>query len=227
MTEPITIGIPVLGRPERAASIVESIASSVHMIDLRPLFILSPGDRDEAAAVKATGAESITVRWKPGPGDFARKHNRGIRESASVSEWYFTGADDLVFHRGWAEHALAVAIQSDACVIGTNDLGNARTVRGEHSTHSLVHRDYLECGTIDEEGLIFHEGYDHQFCDDELVQTARYRRTFAHATLAIVEHMHPDWSKGQTDATYAKGKARFHEDRALYQARRQLWGLTR
>jgi hypothetical protein len=44
---------------------------------------------------------------------------------------------------------------------------------GRHSTHSLVTRDYVErFGTIDEAGVVLHEGYPHEFVDDEFVQTA-------------------------------------------------------
>lgn len=222
MSDPIIIGIPVLGRPQRVIPIVESIAASVRFIQLRPLFICSPGDTDELSAILDLGSDVIVVPWQPGPGDFAKKHNEGLRQS--TGEWYFMGADDLVFHAGWAEHAIAAHLKTEACVVGTNDLGNQRTVQGAHSTHSLVNRDYLACGTIDEAGKVLHEGYDHQFVDDEFVQTARARGTYIHAFDSIVEHMHPDWGKGSTDTTYDKAKRGFHEDRALFNSRKHLWG---
>lgn len=214
--------IPVLDRPAAAAPVVASIRSSTP--HARILFLCSPGDDAEIAAALATGANVTVVPWQAGSGDWARKQNHGFRDG--VEEWVFLGADDLVFHSGWFYACIRQHEIAGACVVGTNDLGNARVVAGRHSTHSLVHRDYLECGTIDEDGLIVHEGYDHQFADDEFVQTAIARGTYAHAGDARVEHLHPNWGKAQDDATYRKGQQQFAQDRVLFERRQQFWRPT-
>jgi hypothetical protein len=47
-------------------------------------------------------------------------------------------------------------------------------IRGEHSTHPIIVRSYIEGqGAIDEPGKALHEGYWHNFVDDELIGTAR------------------------------------------------------
>ena len=222
----LLIGVPVLNRPANAAPLVTSLSETTAEATL--LFLLSPEDRPELLAVDELLAERVrgqVMPFGPGRGDFARKHNFGFALAlAEGFDWYFVGADDLRFHPGWFEACMLEQRKSDACVIGTNDLGNVRTSRGQHSTHFLVHTDYLECGTVDEPGKLFHERYWHEFTDDECVQTAKVRRTYAHAHNAIVEHLHPDWHKAARDSTYELAQAHRREDSALYHSRKSLWG---
>ena len=222
----VTVGIPVLGRPARVAPLLESLLGSLAAVPLRPLFLVSPGDDAELDAVLATGVEHIVVPWEPGLADFARKHNLGFR--ATQDEWYFVGADDLRFHPGWADRALDVAAETDACVVGTNDLGNAEVRAGRHATHMLVNRDYLACEpVVGRPGEVLCELYGHECCDNELVETAMARGTYAHADDSIVEHLHPFWGKGDEDATYRKGRETSGADRNLLQSRRPLWRRLR
>jgi len=187
------------------------------------MFLCSPGDDEQIDACERAGADEVTtVSWESGPGDFARKINYAV--TVSSEPWILMGADDLCFCPSWAENALECARVTGASVIGTQDWGNSRVIAGQHSTHPLVSRRYIvDQGTIDEKGKMLHEGYGHQFCDDELVATARVRRawTFCHA--AEVPHLHPDWGKAPDDATYQKGRATLYADQALYEARKHLW----
>lgn len=109
-------------------------------------------------------------------------------------------------------------------VVGTNDLGNPRVIAGKTATHSLVTRAYVgEHGTVDEPGKVLHEGYQHNFCDTEFVETAKRRGAWAFAGDSVVEHLHPHWSKGDDDETYRRGQAGFEVDRRLHARRRRLW----
>lgn len=233
----IAILIPVLDRPHRVAPLVASIEAASRFTPCYPVFLVSPGDDAELDAIEAArtfddeGEDNLfylTVDWDPGAGDYPRKINLGFEWAAKGSfEFVFLGADDLSFRPGWAERALACHLETRACVVGTNDAGNARVMRGDHSTHTLVHLDYLECGTIDEpdSGRLLHEGYSHNFCDTEFVETAMARETWAHATDSVVEHHHPIWGKAPDDETYQKGMADYGTDEARFQARRSLWEL--
>lgn len=218
----VTVLIPVLDRPDRVLPLLESLRASETEIQLDPVFLVSPGDTEETLAILNAGVMPRTVPWQPGTGDYAKKINLGFREAET--DWVFLGADDLRFHPGWATAAIAAGKASGCCVVGTNDLGNQRTVKGIASTHSLVWGTYSECGTVDGDGdVILHEGYAHNFVDDEFVQTAMWRGTFAHAPRAIVEHLHPNWRKGTDDETYRKGQKEFVNDRGLYNRRRRLF----
>lgn len=186
------------------------------------LFLLSPNDKEELAAVRAVGAWHVIVPWKTGPGDYAKKINFGVR--MTTSDWLFTGADDLKFHPGWLRACLNLHIKSGALVIGTNDLMNPSVVRGMAATHSLVHRSYVERAVIDSPGDLLCEEYFHNCVDSELVDFARRNQTFAAARTAHVEHLHPTWKRAPDDPVYRKGRLHHGRDRKLFARRRQLWG---
>jgi glycosyltransferase involved in cell wall biosynthesis len=211
---PVVIIVPVLRRPHRVAPVVESIEAATPQPH-RVLFVADPDDHAEIRAIRATGADMLLQA-----GSYAAKINAGA--VATDEPLIFCGADDLHFHPGWLPAATA-ALTGPIEVVGTNDLGNQRVISGEHATHNLVARRYLQRGTIDQRGLLLHPGYHHNFVDDELVQTARMRGAWAFARESVVEHLHPDWGKGTRDATYARGRRTFRFDRRLYQRRRVLW----
>jgi glycosyltransferase involved in cell wall biosynthesis len=223
VTPSLAILIPVLNRPHRVAPLIESVNACTPEANL--LFLCSPGDKDEIKAVEQAGANHVIVPWRNGPADYARKMNLGFK--TTTEQFIFLGADDIRFQPGWFEACLEVHQRTNACVIGTNDGANARVLSGQHSTHTLVHRDYGECGTIDRPDLLLTELYTHEFVDDELVQTAIWRGTYAHARLAIVTHDHPDWGKAEMDDTYRLGRAGRAQDQQTYMSRAPMWGRGR
>lgn len=219
----IVVLVPVLARPQRVEPTLTSLRASEVDARLEPLFLASPGDHAELEALKTAAAPHEVVTWEP-EHDYPRKMNHGYRLAvAAGADWVFLAADDLVFRPGWAEEALRVAERTGACVIGTNDTVNVRVKAGRHSTHSLVHRDYLECGTADEDGKILCDQYGHWFCDDEFIRTAQFRGTFAAASRSIVEHRHPNYGGAPDDATYRKGQATLMADKAVFESRKWMW----
>lgn len=217
----VVILVPVLRRPHRVAPILASIAAGTPEPH-RVLFITSPGDDAERDAIVATGAAWLELDRPPRTGDYARKINLGYR--STNEEFIFLGADDLHFHPGWLTAALAPFADPRIGVVGTQDLGNDAVKKGVHSTHSMVRRTYVDDhGTIDQKGKVLHEGYWHEFVDNEFVETARHRRAWAFASDAVVEHLHPHWGKAPTDALYKQFARRMMVGRALYNRRRKLW----
>lgn len=217
----VCIVVPVLKRPHRVKPLLENIAASTPEGSYRVLFVASPYDAAEIAAIEDSGADYRVVEWDGGsPGDFARKTNAGYR--ASTEPLIFTGADDLNFHPGWLEAAKACFLPTVG-VVGTNDLYNPGVKAGIHSTHSLVRREYADLGTVDEPRKIYHEGYDHTFVDNELVQTAIARRAFVHCPNSVVEHVHPHANKAPTDPVYRLSEASVRQGRRLFNQRKKLW----
>lgn len=219
--------VPVLGRPERAAPLAESFRAAVGLTTgERLVFIASYDDGPQREACLATGETTYLASWRGGsPGDWARKINLGYRLTGEP--YLLLGADDLRFHPGWAEAALA-AFRPGIGVVGTNDLGNPLVRAGRHATHPVVARAYAdEFGTVDGPGAVVSEAYSHCWVDNELVETAMSRGAWAFARDSYVEHLHPAWRKSEDDATYRRGQERYAEDRDLFIARRHKWGGRR
>jgi hypothetical protein len=214
----IAVVIPVLDRPQSAARVFASVEAATTVAH-RVVFACSPSDEKEITACRATGADVFVADWEPHRGDWAKKINHVYRNSDE--DWVFLAADDLRFRAGWDVAAIQTHVETEARVIGTNDLANPRVIRGEHSTHTLVHRSYADAlGTIDGPGEIVSEAYDHQFCDDELVLTAKRREEWAFSHGSVVEHLHPYFRKGAMDATYRKATRATREDSRLFAMRR-------
>lgn len=218
----IAILCPVLGRPQNAGPFYESCAGT--RAEHKVYFICSPGDSEEIAACRATGATVLIVSWNPGPADFAKKINWAFDQTDE--EWLFQAADDIRFTPKWDVHALAMALRKNASVVGTNDLGNPSVKRGRHSTHTLIRREYIERwgGTVDGSGKVFSELYDHQWTDNEFIMTASHRREFVFSRNSIVEHFHPHWGKSDMDATYEKATRSSESDMLLYRERSKMLG---
>lgn len=222
--------VPVLNRPQNAQPLVTSFLRSD--ADAYLWFVCSPGDKEQIDACYRLTQESgfdvsvsvLHIPTHPGPGDYARKIQRGYE--ATEEPLVLLAADDLIFHPGWLEAVEAIADEYDCGVIGTNDMANPLVKRGLHSTHPVVRRCYIDKhgGVAGEPGTVYHQGYDHQWVDCELVETAKARGCYAHAHDAIVEHRHPLYDrKVASDATYKKGQAKGSEDRRLYESRKHLW----
>ena len=222
MGDGVRVILPVLQRPERAALVLDSLKRSEGVTPLRALFMLTADDKEEYEAVRMTGADYLVVGRRQ-PGDYARKINVGAAQT--LEPWIFTGADDLAFHPGWADEAISFAETNQLRVVGCNDLGRWAIRRRKLSPtpHFLVHRSYLASGTADEAGKLFHEGYDHNFVDNEFAMTAVARGEYAYCAEAVVEHLHPFWRKGVKDEVYRMGRLYNREDLALYLQREQLW----
>lgn len=212
--------VPILQRAHRVAPVVDSIRASC---DARILFCVTPNDRQVKAAIEAVGdiAEYLEVRWHP-VGDYARKINAGIK--ATTEPLIFSGADDLEFEPGWLEAAKA-ELRPGIGVVGTNDLGSPRVMRGEHATHFLITREYVEqFGTIDGPGQAMAECYPHEYVDDEMVGTARLRGAWAFAAESRVRHRHPNWDASvPMDDLYAGQQRRMIAGRRTYVNRRRRW----
>lgn len=217
----LVVIVPMLTRPHRVEPLVDSVRRHTtvpHTI----LFVCTEGDDEVIHAVQAEDDVRLEVLPPNQRGDYAKKINHGYR--VTDEPYLFLGADDLRFHRGWFEAAVKPMSRSGIGVVGTQDKANRRVKQGRHATHSLVSRDYVDrFGTIDEEGKVLHEGYLHEFVDDEFVETAKARKAFAFEHRAVVEHLHPTVGKAMWDPLYNAQGARMKQDRRVFNERRKLW----
>lgn len=213
----LVILLPMLGRPQHVAPLLATIDEATPKA--ATLFLCSPHDWTVIDEIRQMGRMYAEVPFYP-VGDYARKINYGVR--VTTQPLIFLGASDIAFHPGWFEHAIEHLLPGVG-VVGTNDLGNDRVIAGTHSTHSLVTREYVAHGTIDARGRLLHEGYPHEYVDDEFIETAKFRQAFEMALDSVVEHLHPNWGKGQTDPLYEQQQRRMAHGHRLYMHRRRLW----
>lgn len=210
--------MPVLRRPQRAAPFMHSLRETAGPAVCRVTVIAGLDDVHTAIAWAQCGANVTFCDAEPG--SFAQRVNYGYRRTRR--EWMLLVGDDVHFHHQWWQRALAEAERSGANVIGTNDLGNGAVMAGQHATHMLIRRSYVdEVGAgWDGPGVVCHEGYRHCFVDDEIVTAAKDRGTFLPVLTSVIEHLHPAWGKSEIDETYAIGAESMGADRLTYERRR-------
>ncbi len=214
---PVGVIVPVLGRPEHADPFMASLRASTGLATAYA--VVERGDWG-AEAWRASGAVVVDHDGDgPEPHTFAEKVNAAYQRT--TEPWVLLVGSDVRFHPGWLDHAQYAAKCSGCAVIGTNDLGNPRVLRGEHATHMMIEREYIdEVGASwDGPKVVCHEGYKHWYVDDEIVTAAKLRSTFVAALASKVEHLHPIWGKGVNDSIYAMGQAHAEDDRKVFDAR--------
>lgn len=213
----IDVLVPVLQRPQNAERFMASWRATRPEGVPCPLAIYGPNDPDTGAAWVAAGARVIYCAKEPG--SFSQKIN--LAYGMTSEEWILLVGDDVHFHPRWFEEALACHEASGCLVIGTNDLGNGAVMSGQHATHMMIRRDYVDNlgASWDGPGVVCHEGYRHAYVDDEIVQAAHRRGTWASANNAVIEHMHPAWGKGEHDDIYAIGSLAMPADGGLFKQR--------
>ena len=211
-TDQVAVIVPVLHRPQNVQPLIESLRASTGLATA--YFVCDLHDIEEQEAVLRNGGR---VLYKSGT--FAEKANFAVGETDEP--WLFFCGDDVRFHSGWLNAALDVAHRYDYQVVATNDCHNPRVTRGEHATHPLIERSYIERTGASWDGprTVAHEGYIHMFVDDEWTIRAKQLGVFGAALGSRVEHVHPWWTGAETDEVYEKGQAGFEHDRALFEER--------
>jgi hypothetical protein len=214
-TEPVTVIVPTLGRPQNARPFMESLMATTGLAYVYA--VIDPEDQEAGDAWAEAGAHVLVADDI----SFSRKVNYAFNDVGDKRPWIFITGDDVHFHPGWLDHAQHVGNLQKVGVVGTNDLGNPRVMAGEHGTHLLIRRSYInEVGASwDGPGIVCHEGYRHWYVDDEIVTAAKLRGQWGMALGSFVEHLHPIWEKGETDATYELGQSFAKDDAKLHKQR--------
>jgi GT2 family glycosyltransferase len=213
-TEEVAVIVPVLGRPQHAEPFMASLRASTGLA--RVYAVCQSGDEATAAAWLDAGAEVLESGEQT---SFAAKANLGYAKT--TQPWVLLVGSDVHFYPGWLDQALAAAAPTGAHVVGTNDCGNPRVIAGEHATHMLIRRAYIDEHGASWDGprIVAHEGYRHWYVDNEIVTVAKQRGVWAMALASKVEHLHPLWGKAEDDEVYQQGQAHAEQDKALFRQR--------
>jgi glycosyltransferase involved in cell wall biosynthesis len=207
--------VPVMRRPHRVAPLIESLRNSTD--DARIVFVADHDDTDEIDAIYDAGAYVVINH-----GDvktFAAKVNIGYR--ATSEPWLLFVGDDVEFHLDWLEAAIDTAGDTWH-LIATNDLRNQAVMAGQHATHPLMRRTWIDThgASWDGPGTVAHEGYRHWYVDNEWTCVAQHARVFNFAFDSIIEHHHPIWDPGvANDDVYELGQRNAQLDHELFAAR--------
>jgi glycosyltransferase involved in cell wall biosynthesis len=219
----VAIIVPTLGRPQAIAPLMANLRQTTPLI-YRVCFVVDRGDTATHEALAALPAERDFVSVVH-DGTYPVKTNAGA--DATDEPLVLPTADDVVFHAGWYEAALARFEDADVDVVGTYDLTPA-TAHEKHATMPIVRRSYIESpgAALDESGVLFHPGYHHNFVETELWQLACARNAAVFERGSVIEHLHPDWGTREADETDRKGHGQgWAEDKALFEQRRREWML--
>lgn len=213
-TEDVDVIIPVLHRPENVKPLMQSLWASTGLATA--YFVCEHDDEQEIAEVVRWGGVALT---DPNRHTFAEKVNFAYQETNAP--WMLLCGDDVRFRPGWLDHAQDVARRYNADVIGTNDLANPRVMRGEHATHPMLRRSYVDQlgASWDGPRVACHQGYRHWCVDDEIVAVAKMRGTFQPALGSQVEHLHPIVGKADEDEVYRLGSLHAEDDTKLFEQR--------
>lgn len=215
----LDIYIPTFGRGHKLVSYVEHIKE------------MTPGERivlileaEDTLSIEEAKKTDATVVINHRVHTYAGSINSAWE--AMDSDLFFAGADDLRFTPGWYETALS-KMKNNIMVVGTNDLHNQETIRGEHATHYLVRGHYIRNvgGTIDKSAPVLPEVYDHNWTDREAILTAQKRGVFAPCLESIVEHLHFVFGLAPMDPTYEKSRVHVNEDQRIFEQRRSILGF--
>lgn len=216
-THQTAVIVPVLNRPGHAAPFMASLRASTGLATVYAVH--ETDDHATRDAWEAVGAELID---SGGGHTFAEKVNTAFELTGEP--FVFLTGDDVRFRPGWLDHAQHTAATTGRAVIATNDLHNPLVITGEHGTHLLIARSYIEDTGASWDGpkVVCHEGYRHWYVDNEIVAAAKQRGQFAAALGSHVEHLHPIWGTAPDDDVYQEGQAVVKADAKLFAARMKL-----
>jgi len=209
-----TVIVPVHHRPANAAPFMRTLRASTGLVD-----VVAVAMEEDVETIEAWRDEGVNVLLSDRK-SFSHKVNVAFR--TVTTPWIFLAGDDVHFHAGWLDHLQWVAEMSGASVIGSNDLGNPAVIAGTHATHMLIDSNYVQTvgASWDGPGKVTHDGYRHNFVDNEIVEAAKERGVWSMALGSLVEHLHPAWDERRAmDETYRIGQSTFERDARLFEQR--------
>lgn len=218
----LAIVIPTLGRSQVLVQLCANIADTTPVGSCDVVLVVDDDDIDTLRVLEYMP----NIRVLFGDGGYPGKANVGF--NGTEAPFVLIAGDDVNFHHGWYNAGLSPFMDESICVVGPNDLSPA-TEGGENATMPIVRREYIDLhgGAWRSPGLVFHEGYHHNYTDTELWFLAKHRGVAHYAEDCVIEHMHPDWGKADEDETYKRGaRTDFDKDAALFDARKAQWSVS-
>jgi hypothetical protein len=215
----VAILLPTTGRPEQMKErVTELVNQDMPKGVTGRVYLAIPKD-DKAtlkAAEKLEGDDNPVNLVERNPGTTAVQgwNAAFVAAHEDGADWFVLGADDIKWHPGWLENALALAERGGAQVIGLHD---GHTNLNHYGAHYMVSREFAERHLG---GVFIPPMYGSWWFDREVCEKAAGLGLYAACWEAVAEHLHPDWSTAPMDATYEKGYALHGIDGTIYTARK-------
>ena len=207
--------MPCRGRPEQTLANVRRLLASAGQVEWR-LFLA--GGEDDIAVIWHTisqadiamEAVSYVASTKP---HLSYWEALAMASRQTDAPLLVSLANDLWGCDGWLEEALAEYRHHFG--VGDGLLGFSGDGHGwSHSCHFLISR-----GLLDRYGG-WPVWYQHNFGDTELCARARADGCYWKSLTATLEHCHVGRGLAPDDAVYQAGRQTYHQDEALFVARR-------
>jgi hypothetical protein len=217
----LSVVVPTLGRPHRISKLTINLLDNTPDADWEVIWVIDTDDFESQKAVAELRRAGCGTRLCSGT--FPHKMNVGVADA--TKDLILPGGDDMYFRKGWYEKVLKEFQDPAIQVVGTNEL-TAKTKSGDHSNFPVVRRSYIEDpgSSWGQKGLLFFEGYHHNFVETEVISLARARGAWKFAHDSIIEHHHPNWGTRERDETDRRGgQNRFYEDERIFNARSLNW----
>lgn len=214
----VAIIIPTYHRSHMMRKNVDNIYDASGRENVDVVFVVENDDKESISVGHELDALVLINQRTRG---YAGANNTAAR--VLTHNYFYTANDDFLFHENWLPPMMKLA--GSFGIVSPNDLGNPMVMSGIMGTSFLVSRRYLPMACADSSGDLFHEGYIHNFCDNEMTATAISNNEFVYCPESIVEHLHPSFNKAIEGLEYGKSVdvGLFELDRARFESRRHLW----
>lgn len=200
----ISVLLPTTGRPDRAEACIRNLRDTAPDVEIVCAVDCDP----ESATRLAPLVDKLLVA------NFYRGNavwNDCLREA--TGELIVFAADDLKWHDGWLEAALAAHEEHPESLIGFND-GHWGE---ELSTHYLMPRNFI-CEVLG--GVVAWAHYKHSFNDAEVNDRARAADRYFWCKEARVTHEHWLFGGRERDETDTRNLPGHAESERIYNERK-------
>jgi len=213
--------IPSRGRPAQLRRCIDLFFETTQEHDVECLAIID-GDVEpyyqaltDSAAMLLDGNDAV---FNPKQVGAVASWNIGLKALAYANA-FIPGADDLIWHPGWLDAALAAlqTLPGGQGMVGFNDLD-----RTDHmATHFLVTR---QCIIEVMGGVLAIPAYHHYWTDPEMNVRAKIEGCYVWCEESVVEHRSSMNGKAPEDDTYRLARKYFKADEETFN-RRQAAGF--
>lgn len=215
----VSILLATTGRPEQVRALIENIRTTTDGRDIELICAVDadPATRSVVEQARASKGFRLILDYSPDYRGGPAAWNAAL--AASTGEYVVLAADDLVFHQGWLDEALATmaTLPEGGGLVGFND-GHWGE---ELSTHYLMSRRFV----LDHlGGVVSWTAYRHSFTDREANDRARAAGRYAWCPDAYVTHNHWIFGGRQQDSTDHRSLPEHPASQQAYEERKaQGW----